>query len=366
MQGWWWALSVATMLVLSGNPVWANDATMTRTQGNVTVIAAAGTPLEARPGLVLPPGTRIRTDARSEAEVRFADGSLLRVRPASSLAISSSRRLKRKKNAVVLFFGRLWSKVTRSTSRESSYEVATPNAVCGVRGTEFETAVGDDGSLRMRVTEGTVAVGNGESETPVSQAQEIEADEEGIDAVAAASEQPRWARWKKQKRERLRRNGSAVVAGAKTQIMQRKARLEALRQRQKDLEVQREKAEKRARVGDTAALEEIRRINATLTQLADDIADLGDQAESRFGLVDHIADLAGDPRFGMIDSRTIAAEAENLRRVKASLDALVREGTDISIEAMEKMLEDMSSGQRGTLKDEKGSTVKDLFGDDEF
>lgn len=45
---------------------------------------------------------------------------------------------------------------------------------------------------------------------------------------------------------------------------------------------------------------------------------------------------------------------------------MVAEGTDISMEAMDKMLEDMSNGQRGSLKDGKGSTMDDLFGGDDM
>ena len=75
------------------------------------------------------------------------------------------------------------------------------------------------------------------------------------------------------------------------------------------------------------------------------------------------ADLAGDARFGMIDAKYIQMEAENLRRVKKMLDKMVSEGTDISMAAMDKMLDGKGAP---TLKDKKGSSAKDLFGDDPF
>ena len=47
--------------------------------------------------------------------------------------------------------------MTRS-SGDVNYEVKTPNATCGVRGTEFVTSVGDDGTARVKVDQGKVAV----------------------------------------------------------------------------------------------------------------------------------------------------------------------------------------------------------------
>ena len=104
-------------------------------------------------------------------------------------------------------------------------------------------------------------------------------------------------------------------------------------------------------------------IIAFVTAIADEIADLGDAAGCQFGLVDHFGDLATDPRFQMIDGKYVEAEAASMRRIKAMFDQMIEEGTDISLEAMEKMLDEMSDGQRGSLKFEKGSSKDDLFGD---
>jgi hypothetical protein len=145
--------------------------------------------------------------------------------------------------------------------------------------------------------------------------------------------------------------------------MARKEKLETLRARQKHIEEKRKLALKRAKEGDQGAIEEIRRYNEELVAIADEIADLGDAAGSQFGLVDHFADLATDPRFQMIDGKYVEAEAVSMRRIKAMFDKMIKEGTDISMEAMEKMLDEMSDGQRGSLKFEKGSSKDDIFGD---
>ena len=52
----------------------------------------------------------------------------------------------------------------KAVGAQSSYEITTANAVCGVRGTEFETAVGEDGSVRVRVLEGSVNVAGDNNE----------------------------------------------------------------------------------------------------------------------------------------------------------------------------------------------------------
>ena len=101
-----------------------------------------------------------------------------------------------------------------------------------------------------------------------------------------------------------------------------------------------------------------------LVRIADEIADLGDAAGSQFGMVDHFAELASDPRFQMIDGKYVAAEAERMQRIKDMFDEMIAEGTDISMEAMEKMLQEMSDGQRGSLKFPKGSSAEDLWGND--
>ncbi|OGQ90248.1 MAG: hypothetical protein A2289_20105 [Deltaproteobacteria bacterium RIFOXYA12_FULL_58_15] len=334
-------------------------AKLAMTQGQVWTQAPGAAEKSAKTGDELAAGTQIRTGKSSSTEVRFEDGSLLKVRPESSLKLSGNKRQKNK-SSVLLFFGRVWSKVTKSVGKETTFEVNTPNAVCGVRGTEFETAVADDGSVRVRVTEGSVGVGADDPDTEVAAGQEIAGDEEGVDETYDAEEQAKWEMWEKQKKERLRKGGRGIVDKVKANIMTRKQALETLRKQQQDIETKRKAAESRARSGDKAAMDEIRNYNQQLGAIADQIADLGDLAESQFGIVDHFADLATDPRFKMVDRKYLEAEAESLRRVKKTLDKLVSEGTDISIEAMDKMLDDMGKGEGGLRDDD--SAADDLFG----
>jgi len=351
----------ASVLVFAAQDLGAHE--LTTVAGDVWVAPAGGKEARAVKGQHLDAGAKIRTGKDGSAEIQLDNGSVLQVRPNSSMSLSANKRQLEKKSSVVLFFGRLWSKVTTSTTGETNFEVKTPNAVCGVRGTQFETAVGDDGSTRVRVSEGKVGVGDGEREEGVAANQEVEADDEGVDPTSASQGDGNWKQWEGQKRERLRTQGKSIVDRVKSRIMSKKEALEKLRKEQQQIEGQRKQAEQAARSGDAKAIDAIRKMNQRLAEIADDIADLGDETDSAFGAVDHFADLANDPRFKGIDRKYLVAEAASLRRIKGMLDKMVKEGTDMSIEAMDKMLDDMGNGQP-TIRDQKGSSVKDLFGDE--
>lgn len=355
----------ALLVLLVGEIAWGAEgaARLVHAQGRVWMRPPGAAESAASVGASLLPGTQIRTGADGAAEVAFDDGSTLKMQKNSSILLSGNKR-QQKKSSILLFFGRLWSKVSPSTTGGTSYEVSTPNAVCGVRGTEFETAVADDGSLRLRVSEGKVAVEGDGGQELAAAGQQVEADESGIDDVEATDATSHEA-WSGQKRERLRTGGESIVKSIKGKVMSRKDRLEALRARQQEIQVQRRRLEEQAQAGEPGAIDELRKLNTELARLADEIADLGDVVTTQIGIVDHFADLASDPRFKMVGRKYIEMEAANLRRVRADLDKLVAEGTDISIEAMEKMLEEMGKG-KPTLRDKKGSTTQDLFGPDDM
>ena len=333
--------------------------------GTVWTQAPGAEEIRARVGEQLKPGTKIRTAAESQAEVAFEDGSILVVQSQSSLVLSGIKRQQRKKTSILIFFGRIWNKVSRKLGERASYEVNTPIVVCGVRGTEFVAAVGDDGSVRILVGQGVVNVSDVDRQKTLNAGEEVEADVDSVGEVDAAEDQPDWEQWRSRKLERVRKQGRDIIDKFKNRILSRRERLEELRKQQEEIEAERKQAIERARAGDSEAIEEIRQYNQQLVELADAIADLGDAAGSQFGLVDHFADLATDPRFQMIDGKYVAAEAARMSRIKAMFDKMIAEGTDISMEAMEKMLKEMSEGQRGSLKFRKGSSADDLWGDEE-
>jgi hypothetical protein len=359
------AVVVAVVVLgLVGTAHAAESGKLVKAEGQVFVRPPSGSEAAAHAGDTVPAGSQVRTGTDGSAEITFADGSMLRMTKGSSILLSANKRQK-EKNSILLFFGRVWSKVAPSKDGGTSYEVGTANAVCGVRGTEFETDVADDGSMRMQVTEGKVAVDGDGGEQVAGPGQQVEADEQAVSPTAGAQGQAGYDKWQKQKGERLKKNSEGIVKSIKSKVLSRQQKIESLRAEQKDLEGKRKAAEGRAKESDKSAIDEIRGYNQRLAAIADQIADLGDEATAQVGLVDHFADLVDDPRFRGISRKYIELEAASLRRVKAMLDKMVAEGTDMSIESMNKMLDDMGKG-KGTLREKSGSSTKDLFGDDEL
>lgn len=307
-------------------------------------------------------GTLFMTGSDGNVEIKLSGGSIMRIRPNSSLQLSPTKRRRRKKNSVVLFFGRLWSSVSTAVGGDENYEVSTPTAVAGVRGTEFETAVGKDGSVRVRVDEGRVAVADGDTNRDVKRGQRVDGDVEGLNKTARAKKKPNWEQWDAQSTERVKKNGPGVMRSMKSRLERRQARIQELEKRRDELTSQLSRWEREMRLGDPDAVGKIREINEELSAIEDAIADLADATRSQFGYVSYLAELASDPRFGMIGADDIKREAKTLMKLKKQFDAFEAEGKDTSVRGMDQMLEDFRGGKRDTLKDEKGS-VKDIFGD---
>src|SRR6185437_11781807 len=89
------------------------------------------------------------------------------------------------KTSIILFFGKIWSRVTHAANDKPHYEVAMANAVAGVRGTEFGAAVADDGSVRISVNQGQVAVDGDSGHSQVGAQQQVDADDSSVGSAQA-------------------------------------------------------------------------------------------------------------------------------------------------------------------------------------
>ncbi len=103
----------------------------------------------------------VRVGGGSRIEVRFPDGTLMRLSEHSRLAMSEvqyDRKSQNKNVKVSLGVGKLWANVKKLMTPESSVEVKTGNAVAGVRGTVYRMNVADDQSAVVKVYDGSVSV----------------------------------------------------------------------------------------------------------------------------------------------------------------------------------------------------------------
>jgi len=107
-------------------------------------------------------GTIIRTGRDGHATLFWpGDGTRLRVDPGTTLTIDKCQFGKRQSTEVSQFaltVGRVWVQVVKMLSAESKFEISTPTATAGVRGTTFSIEVAPDGRTDILVYEGQVEV----------------------------------------------------------------------------------------------------------------------------------------------------------------------------------------------------------------
>lgn len=106
-------------------------------------------------------GQEIRVGQKSRIELRFADGTVIRLSEKARLQMSElafNEETGSKNVKVELPVGKLWAKVKKLATPDSSVEVRTSNAVAGVRGTVYRVNVGEDKSALVKVYEGSVYV----------------------------------------------------------------------------------------------------------------------------------------------------------------------------------------------------------------
>jgi FecR protein len=139
-------LAVLTAILLSF-PLTAQAApvgTMTAVKGSVDIRGADGISRLAQMGEPVHEGDILRTKSKSRAEVTFSDGSLLRMAQNSRIQVRQyDMGGTRDRGILQLFRGKVQSIVKRAAgffgNKRNRFEVHTPTAVAGVRGTNFFT-----------------------------------------------------------------------------------------------------------------------------------------------------------------------------------------------------------------------------------
>ncbi len=121
-------------------------------EGTIAVLPA-GSSLwqDAAPGDLLYHGDRARTGPGAWALLRLAGGGSMTLGPDCEVAFDSLMRLR-------LFIGRIWAKVKPALPGAAGFEVETPSAVVGVRGTHFSVFVDAEITTVVSVAEGIVEV----------------------------------------------------------------------------------------------------------------------------------------------------------------------------------------------------------------
>lgn len=104
------------------------------------------------------PGARIITHDDASVQLRLASGSLLRLGENTEVSLNQLEHndpAGQRKESFRLRVGRVWARVTSLFGGDSKFEVETPTAVAGVRGTSFVAEASGEGD-RFVLIEGAI------------------------------------------------------------------------------------------------------------------------------------------------------------------------------------------------------------------
>ncbi len=338
-------------------------------QGTVAIQRAKQTTwLQARKHTEIFFGDIIQTGEGSEAVISLVDDSIMRVRANSKIVLNTRISPVEKKSSVLLFFGRLWSKVSRKALRKKVFEVQTPTAVCGVRGTDFEIAAYEDGTMLVQVVSGEVEVDNETTRETLAATQGTQVSFDQKEIRVTSDFDPDWEQDQKRSRANLLGDGEKYGGYVNDEIYRRRDHLKNLVDRAADLMAAREQLKEQAAAakdaGDSQAYEayliEIGKINKEQKALNKKIAYYSRRLECHFGLFSHYGDLAKHPEISkrFKGREFILNQLDDIESIYAEFDAMAEEGLKLSMEDMEDLMDEMR--EKMTNFKQKGSKG-DLF-----
>ena len=135
-----------------------DEAIFEQVQGEVKVLGADSAVRPAQAGMLVQGGEIIETGAKSSARILLPDESVLELKESTRIELNDSRENARGISSVLLYLGRMWGDIAKNLDGDTTFEVVTPSAVAGIRGTIFSAGVGMDGETRVGVEEGVVEV----------------------------------------------------------------------------------------------------------------------------------------------------------------------------------------------------------------
>jgi len=138
----------------------------------------------------------IETGAGSKAVLVLDDGSKLELGEKSRVKLNDP--MVYGSNSVLLYLGRLFARVIPiPEAKDSGFIIATITSIAGVRGTNFEVAVGMDGAGLIGVEDGEVVVSSEQGEVLVKKGEQAEISPEGrvskVKRVPKSDEE--WQKW---------------------------------------------------------------------------------------------------------------------------------------------------------------------------
>ncbi|MFH1538750.1 MAG: FecR family protein [bacterium] len=181
-------MSAVAALLIYGSVANAEavTATLMNVEGDVQVQEEEGAKWrDARDGVRLSDGSSIKTGDDGQAVIAWGLGNVVRVYPLSKVSVEelvSEPDTSDSSSDLSLGHGRVMAQVGKLTSKNSSFNIKTPTAVAGVRGTAFDLDMpeGSD-ELSVLVLEGSVSLEAGGMEIML---------DAGFESIVVAGEIP--------------------------------------------------------------------------------------------------------------------------------------------------------------------------------
>jgi hypothetical protein len=159
-------LALSFFVLTAGSSAYAQaiHGVMRVVKGEVTVLQASdGKEIKAKIGQKVFPKDTITAGKDSRAKVVMVDNNEINISPDSKIQIQSYeyKPTEDKKNVLIdVMYGKVRAKVNQKYEGDNKFQVKTPSAVAGVRGTDFITSF-DSGSKATKIVtfEGRVAFG---------------------------------------------------------------------------------------------------------------------------------------------------------------------------------------------------------------
>jgi len=143
---------------------------------------------KAEDGMILEPGSRIRTAADSHASLAFSQGTMTKIEPDTDLIISKleGNQDTQPDNVVMKqLSGKTWNQVTKLPDESYHFQIKTSSADVNVRGTLFSTEVDESGKTLVQTTDGCVNVSAQGREVEVYSGQQTEVEPGAAPSVPA-------------------------------------------------------------------------------------------------------------------------------------------------------------------------------------
>ena len=194
-------------------------------KGEVLVQRRNGLELRGEPGMALYPGDQITTGKLAEVQFVLPPGKQFRLGPEAQVSIDelSSSEGEDQQPVMRLVLGYLWSKIEKLRGRKAAFDLHTPTAVMGVRGTEFETVVSLDAASLVSVDEGRVELDADGETVIVEQGKMSEVEFDGkpsLPSPTVSKEMRDWQAWREKRVEGMMNNLPRIAPGLRHRFEQ--------------------------------------------------------------------------------------------------------------------------------------------------